>query len=770
MMRRTGSARAVKNIDPSKLEGEQLEFYEAAKKDLKAKDELSLSQLGQYAKKLGGDGGEMFKSIKNALSTSRPGKPKTVHKLQVTGGVDTAEYRQNLERSLEKYVIGQTRMKKAMIDSLIAKQADYTGAPTSIIVPGPSGVGKSQFAKALAHALHGDTSKHVRINLNEINDTAGFNTVLGSPPGYVGSQAVGESTLPLGNKRLQEMFQGQKPYIILFDEVDKLGSGNNREQLQKDFWELLGGTLEDGKLTLRSGEEVDMSDAIFLFTSNEGMDDADNIPPGDALNRHYTDATLKVLPGHVPGRVDAIICAEPLTHDDLINISAMKMREFSKPIIERADQEKDISVTISVAPRLNKLMAELGYDEKRGAREMEKIIKKLVTPQFGKVLQGGKDGERYLVQFSEAATDKWFTDVKRAFSNALDGIPESVSVENFPLEIIIQNPDQALQGYDGSVPGVDPADTFVLGSGLLNGRGYVILNQGQDGSVNEMFTLRAGASAKADKFVPVKLPDALANVNFTIQSANLSPTKIILSGLSVDGDDISQPTYIYDAKSNDFLEIDAPPVPLMGAALGAAGGKAVLLGGRVPTQDAEGNWMVAPEDLNGEPIESEAYIYDEVSQKWDSIAGPGAQGRAGMGVAVVDDKIWFVGGEETAQTPNGYAISKSVSTVNVFDPLTNKFERGQDLPSPVTDATVFNDQWGRVVVMGGVELVENGAVHSPKDTVLMLDPTVKRPRWKEPPNIDGEARNAAVIPHKDGQIIGPVFDEFGTAEFKHYKA
>jgi hypothetical protein len=263
---------------------------------------------------------------------------------------------------------------------------------------------------------------------------------------------------------------------------------------------------------------------------------------------------------------------------------------------------------------------------------------------------------------------------------------------------------------------------------------------------------------------------------FPINATAIDDTHLMLVGVDcpADGEVAEAMAFIYDTSTRPptITEVEPPPIPVQGASFGAVGGKVVLFGGRVATQ-SNGVWSVpvtgAPADINGEPVESSAYIYDPATNRWQAIPNS-PPGRVGAAVVEREGKLYFIGGEETTTTGEAshrVRISQASSRVDVYDVATGKWERGPDLESPIVFGSAYTDDLGRIVVAGGFDIIRRGREWLAKATMMRLDPTAPDPRWKTVGDLPGMPAGApiAVVGHPDGLIMGPLWDNQGLAGF-----
>ena len=276
-----------------------------------------------------------------------------------------------LEEQLHKRVIGQDRAIISVSDAIRRARAglnDPNRPLGSFMFLGPSGVGKTELAKALAEFLFDSTDAMVRIDMSEYMEKHTVARLIGAPPGYVGFEEGGQLTEAVR----------RRPYaVILFDEIEKA---------HPDVFNVLLQVLDDGRLTDGQGRTVDFRNTLIILTSNIGSplilemqhrgDSADDI----------RDAVMGELQGHFRpeflNRVDDIIVFDALTAADLHRIVDIQMRGLIKRLAER---RVSLHLTAAAKDRL----AQIGYDPAFGARPLKRAIsREIETPLAREILQG----------------------------------------------------------------------------------------------------------------------------------------------------------------------------------------------------------------------------------------------------------------------------------------------------------------------------------------------------------------------------------------------
>lgn len=279
----------------------------------------------------------------------------------------------HLDEALHQRVIGQDEAVAKITESIIRSKAGIKdpGKPIgSFLFLGPTGVGKTELAKALAENLFDDESNIVRIDMSEYMEKYSVSRLIGAPPGYVGYDEGGQLTEAVR----------RKPYsVVLFDEVEKA---------HPDVFNVLLQVLDDGRITDSQGRTVDFKNTILIMTSNigssyllEGIDEAGNIKEENGnlvmndLRNHFRPEFLN--------RLDEIVMFKPLTRDNIGGIVDL--------IIDNLNQRlADKSLKISLTDEAKKYVADNGYDPVYGARPLKRYLQKNVETLAAKVILEGK--------------------------------------------------------------------------------------------------------------------------------------------------------------------------------------------------------------------------------------------------------------------------------------------------------------------------------------------------------------------------------------------
>ena len=278
----------------------------------------------------------------------------------------------NLDSELHKRVIGQDNGVSLVADAILRSRAgikDPTKPIGSFLFLGPTGVGKTELAKALAQALFDDEQNIVRIDMSEYMEKYSVSRLIGAPPGYVGYEEGGQLTEAVR----------RKPYsVVLFDEIEKA---------HPDVFNVLLQVLDDGRVTDSQGRTVDFKNTILIMTSNIGSTYLlEGIGADGNISETAENAVNAELRAHFRpeflNRLDEIIMFKPLTKDNLYRIMDLLMADLNKRLADR-----DISVELSDKAK-ERIIAE-AYDPAYGARPLKRYLQKTVETASARLILGG---------------------------------------------------------------------------------------------------------------------------------------------------------------------------------------------------------------------------------------------------------------------------------------------------------------------------------------------------------------------------------------------
>jgi ATP-dependent Clp protease ATP-binding subunit ClpB len=288
-----------------------------------------------------------------------------------------------MESSLGQRVVGQAEAVAAVADAVRRSRAGVADPdrPTgSFLFLGPTGVGKTELAKALAEFLFDDERAMVRIDMSEYGEKHSVARLVGAPPGYVGYEEGGQLTEAVR----------RRPYsVILLDEVEKA---------HPDVFDLLLAVLDDGRLTDGQGRTVDFRHAILTLTSNLG---STVLADPTLTEDQRRDGVMAVVRSHFKpeflNRLDDIVVFHALTPDDLAAIVDIQLERLRRRL---ADRRLDLAV--SEAAR--EWLASHGYDPIYGARPLRRLVQSAIGDQLARALLAGevRDGDRIRVDLAES--------------------------------------------------------------------------------------------------------------------------------------------------------------------------------------------------------------------------------------------------------------------------------------------------------------------------------------------------------------------------------
>lgn len=284
----------------------------------------------------------------------------------------------HMEDYLGKRVIGQKEAIAAVSDAVRRSRAGISdpNRPTgSFLFLGPTGVGKTELAKALADFLFDDEKAMVRIDMSEYMEKASVSRLIGVAPGYVGYEQGGQLTEAVR----------RRPYsVVLFDEVEKANP---------EIFDVLLQVLDDGRLTDGQGRTVDFKNTILIMTSNLGSqflvnEDMD----ADAKKKAVMDAVHMNFKPEFLNRLDDIVMFHPLTREELGGIVDIQVKGVAQRLTDRR-------ITLDVTDSAREWLANTGYDPAYGARPLRRLVQTEVGDQLARMLLAGKvhDGDTVLV-------------------------------------------------------------------------------------------------------------------------------------------------------------------------------------------------------------------------------------------------------------------------------------------------------------------------------------------------------------------------------------
>jgi len=299
----------------------------------------------------------------------------------------------HMEERLHERIIGQDRAVEAVSDAIRRARSglkDPKRPIGSFIFLGPTGVGKTELARALAAYMFDDEDAMVRVDMSEYGERHTVSRLIGAPPGYVGYEEAGGLTEQVR----------RRPYaVVLFDEIEKA---------HPEVLNVLLQVMEDGRLTDGHGRTVDFRNTVVIMTSNLGTAQEARAPFGFVTERTANEAERQQLHRNVEralqaffrpeflNRVDEIIIFEPLTEAELRPIVDIMLREVQERLAER-------QVTLSLTDAAKEALVKEGYDRVYGARPLRRTVERRVENPLSKRILAGEfaEGDHVLIDYAD---------------------------------------------------------------------------------------------------------------------------------------------------------------------------------------------------------------------------------------------------------------------------------------------------------------------------------------------------------------------------------
>ena len=342
--------------------------------------------------------------------------------------VEEAERLNNMEQELHKRVIGQHAAIVAVAKAVRRSRAglkDPKRPAGSFMFLGPSGVGKTELAKALAEFLFSDEDAMITIDMSEYMEKHSVSRLVGAPPGYVGYDEGGQLTEAVRRKPFS---------VVLLDEIEKA---------HPDVWNILLQLFEEGKLTDGQGRTTNFKECVIIMTGNLGTEQLKHQAVGFAtedpersyerLKEVVLEEVKKRMRPEFINRIDEIVVFDNLSEEEIVQIVDLEIDKLEELLKDSANDVSNVELT----PEAKAKLAEWGYDDASGARELKRVIQKRIVDPLAEMILAGELGD------TVTAVVDYDADVDGLLISANDDIVEEIIEEVQRNGSSVQDEDDA---------------------------------------------------------------------------------------------------------------------------------------------------------------------------------------------------------------------------------------------------------------------------------------------------------------------------------------
>jgi ATP-dependent Clp protease ATP-binding subunit ClpB len=284
-----------------------------------------------------------------------------------------------MEERLHLRVVGQDEAIAAVANAVRRARAglqDPNRPLGSFLFLGPTGVGKTELARALAEYLFDDENAMIRIDMSEYTEKFAVSRLIGAPPGYVGYEEGGQLTEPVR----------RRPYsVVLFDEIEKA---------HPEVFNVFLQILDDGRLTDSQGRTVDFKNTIVVMTSNIGSQYITDLGPGEdeTMRRRVNEALREEFRPEFLNRIDEVVIFKQLSRAQLREIVDLQLNRLLKRLEDR-------HITLEITDDAKDFLGNEGFDPVYGARPLKRVVQRRLLDRLAVEMLGGnvKDGDTVLV-------------------------------------------------------------------------------------------------------------------------------------------------------------------------------------------------------------------------------------------------------------------------------------------------------------------------------------------------------------------------------------